>query len=106
MSSKRRSWNNLPVEMGKLSSPRISRILGFNQHRDDTYMLSEYVRDSLCGRASAGQTDALSEAMQIARQITEALEDGHEQGLPHLNLQPSNSAQSEGVKLVSYGIRG
>jgi serine/threonine-protein kinase len=45
------------------------------------------------------------EAMQIARQITEALEDGHEQGLSHLNLRPSNvMLSSTGVKLVNYGI--
>ncbi len=45
------------------------------------------------------------EAMKFARQVTEALDDGHRQGQPHLNLRPSNIMLSaSGVKLVNYGI--
>ena len=93
-------------QMGKLSSPRISRIMGFNQHRDDTYMLSEFIDGpTLRARLSQGRPLPYQEAMQIARQITEALEDGHRQGLSHLNLRPSNIMLSaDGVKLVNYGI--
>jgi FtsH-binding integral membrane protein len=93
-------------QMGRLSSPRISRILGFNQHRDDTYMLSEYIDGSnLSARIRQGLPLTYQEAMQIARQITEALEDGHRQNLPHLNLRPSSIMLSaDGVKLVNYGI--
>lgn len=43
--------------------------------------------------------------MDIARQVTEALEDGHRQGIPFLILRPSNIMLSdEGVKLVNYGL--
>jgi serine/threonine protein kinase len=89
-----------------LSSSRISRILGFERHRDNTYMLSEFIDGpNLRSRTSQGQPLPYREAMQIARQVTEALEDGHRQGLPHLNLRPSNiMLSSGGVKLVNYGI--
>jgi serine/threonine protein kinase len=93
-------------EMGALSSPRISRILGFNQHRENIFMLSELIDGStLRARLSPGILLTYQEAMHIARQVTEALEDGHRQGFPHLNLRPSNiMLSSEGVKLVNYGI--
>ena len=93
-------------EINQLSSPRISRILGFETHRNRTYMLSEFIDGpNLRGRLSKGQSLTYQEAMQIAREVTEALEDGHRQGLPHLNLRPSNiMLSSEGVKLVNYGI--
>ena len=93
-------------DIGRLSSARISRILGFERHREHTYMLSELI-DGPNLRIHLAEVNALSyaEAMQIARQVTEALEDGHRQGLPHLNLRPSNiMLSSEGVKLVNYGI--
>lgn len=92
--------------MGALSSPRISRILGSDRYRGRTYMLSEYVEgQSLRQRLSQGKALPYAEAMQIATQIAEALEDGHKQGAPHLNLQPTNILLSpEGVKLVNYGF--
>lgn len=93
-------------QVGKLSSPRISRILGFQQHREETFMLSEFIDGpSLRTRLSPALPLAYREAMQIARQATEALEDGHRQGLAHLNLRPSDIMLSaDGVKLVNYGI--
>jgi hypothetical protein len=93
-------------QMSRLSSPRISSVLGFEQHRDETYMLSDFIDGpNLRARTSLGQPLPYQEAMQIARQIIEALEDGHRQGMPHLNLRPSNiMLSSKGVKLVNYGI--
>jgi hypothetical protein len=93
-------------EIGRLPSPRISRILGFERHRENVYMLSELI-DGPNLRVHLAQVKSLpyQEAMQTARQVTEALEDGHGQGLAHLNLRPSNiMLSSEGVKLVNYGI--
>jgi len=93
-------------EMGRLSSPRISRILGFNRHRENIYLLSELIDGpNLRVHLRQGIPLTYQEAMQIARQITEALEDGHQQELPHLNLRPSNVMLSaDGVKLVNYGV--
>ena len=93
-------------EMGRLSSPLISRILGFNRHRENVYMLSELIDGpNLRERLSQGIPLNYQEAMHIARDVTQALEDGHRQGLSHLNLRPSNiMLSSQGVKLVNYGI--
>jgi serine/threonine protein kinase len=69
-------------------------------------MLSELVDGrNLRSLLSQGIPLPYQEAMQIARQVTEALEDGHQQGLPNLSLRPSNiMLNAEGVKLVNYGI--
>ena len=93
-------------QMGALSSPRISHVLGSDRYRGYTYMLSEYFEgQSLRQRLSLSKPLPYSEAMQIATQVAEALEDGHKQGIPHLNLQPTNILLSpEGVKLVNYGF--
>jgi serine/threonine protein kinase len=93
-------------QIGRLNSPHISRILGFGYHREATYMLSEFIAGPNL-RAHLADVKSLpyQEAMQIARQVTEALQDGHQQGLPHLNLRPANIMLSpEGVKLVNYAI--
>ncbi|HSM71566.1 MAG TPA: serine/threonine-protein kinase [Anaerolineales bacterium] len=93
-------------ENAKLSSARISRILGFYQYHDAAYMLSEFIDGApLRVRLVQGLSLSYLEAMEIAKQITEALEDGHRQGLPFLNLRPSNVVLSpDGVKLINYGI--
>jgi serine/threonine protein kinase len=93
-------------KVAKVSSPRISRILGFERHRDNTYMLSEYIGGPTV-RVRLGQGIPLpyQEAMHIARETIKALEDGHGQGLSHLSLRPTNIMLSaDGVKLVNYGI--
>jgi eukaryotic-like serine/threonine-protein kinase len=94
------------AHMSALASPRISRILGSGRHRGRAYMLSEYVEGKSL-RQPLGQDSSVpyADAMQIARQTAQALEDGHRQGVPHLNLQPANILlTSEGVKLVNYGF--
>lgn len=93
-------------QVGKLYSPRIGRVLGFRQHRDNTYLLSTYIDGpSLRARLNHGTPMSYQDAMQVAREITGALEDGHHQGLSHLNLRPSNIIlSSRGVKLVNYGF--
>ena len=93
-------------QMEALSSPRISRFLGTDRHHEHTYILSEYVKgQSLRRHLSDGRPLPYSKAMQIAKQIAEALEDGHEQGVSHLDLQPSNVLLGpDGVKLIGYGF--
>ena len=96
---------NFASEISRLSSTRISRILGFERHRENIYMLSELIDGpNLREHLSQGPL-TYQEAIQIARQVTQALEDGHGRGLPHLNLRPSNiMLSSQGIKLVNYGI--
>jgi serine/threonine protein kinase len=93
-------------KMGALTSPRISRVLDFNRYRNRTYMLTEYFDGPLLQDRLSDRTPLpYLESLQIAKQIAEALADGHRLGLPHLNLQPANILiTSDGAKLVNYGF--
>ncbi len=92
-------------QMSALTSPHISRYYGFDRYRGRTYMLSEYVEGTLLSqRLAVGDPLAYFEAMQIARQVAIALDDGHSQGVPHLDLNPANIVLCpDGPKLVNYG---
>jgi serine/threonine protein kinase len=99
--------NQFVGRMYQLSaSARISQILGFSRHRGETYLLTEFVAGpNLRIRLDEEEPLAYREAMDIARQITEALEDAHAQGLPFLILRPDNVLLSaDGVKLVNFGL--
>jgi hypothetical protein len=103
----REDLNQFVSLMEKLAdSPRISRVLGFSRHRSETYWLTEFIAGpTLRIRLGGDPPLTYREAMDIARQVTEALEDGHRQGIPFLILRPSNIMLSdEGVKLVNYGL--
>ncbi len=93
-------------QVGAISSPYISRVLGYNWYRNHTYILSEYIEGtSLKERLKGGKPIPYPEAMQIAGQIAAALEDGHRQGVWHLDLRPANILLgNEGAKLVTYGF--
>lgn len=92
--------------VGKLSSPRISRLLGFGRHHDNIYLLSEYIdAPPLHQLLRQGKPLPYRQAMQVAEQVAEALEDGHRQGTPHLNLLPFNIVlDSTGAKLENYAF--
>jgi serine/threonine protein kinase len=92
--------------MKNLSHPRISRFFGFDHYNDHTYMLTEYIEGQIL-RERLRQDIHIDylEAMKISQETAEALEEGHRQGVPHLNLQTSNIVLGPtGVKLVNYGF--
>lgn len=103
------TWEDLEQftrQMSKFFHPRISRVLGFSQHRNHTYIVNEYIDgQTLFTRLKGELPIAYVEAMKVTKEITEILGRGHEQGLPHLSLRPSSvMLTTEGVKLVNYGI--
>ncbi len=48
----------------------------------------------------------MEEALDIATQIVEALEEAHEQGIVHRDLKPANVKQTEDgkIKVLDYGL--
>src|SRR5438270_983806 len=70
------------------------------------YLVMEYIQGiTLAQRISAGAIP-LVEALAIARQIAEALEDAHEKGIVHRDLKPANiKITPEGnVKVLDFGL--
>ena len=87
--------------LASLNHPNIAAIYGFEQHDGVPYLVLEFVP----GETLRGPL-ALDEALPVARQIAEALEEAHEKGILHRDLKPANiKVTPEGrVKVLDFGL--
>ena len=92
--------------LAALTHPHIAAIYGF-EHRDGVYALVlELVEgQTLADRLRAGAVPR-REALEIARQIADALDAAHEKGIVHRDLKPANiSITHDGVvKVLDFGL--
>ncbi len=92
--------------LAALNHPGIAAIYGFEQVDGVHFLVLELVE----GRTLAHRIDRgalpLREALEIARQIAEALEAAHEKGIVHRDLKPLNIkvTPSGKVKLLDFGL--
>ena len=99
--------------LASLNHPRIAQIYGFEDfhlpgdgHAPVPTLVMELVEGpTLADRLVAGALP-LNEALAIARQIAEALEGAHEQGVIHRDLKPANiKVMDDGaVKVLDFGL--
>ena len=92
--------------LAALNHPHIAIIHGFEQTGEIHALVMELVEgDDLSQRIARGALP-LDEALPIARQIAEALEAAHEQGVIHRDLKPANiKVRSDGtVKVLDFGL--
>jgi eukaryotic-like serine/threonine-protein kinase len=93
--------------LAALNHPNIAQIYGLERGAGQTTALvMELVEGpTLAERIFAGPIP-IDEALSIARQICEALEGAHEQGVVHRDLKPSNvKVRSDGtVKVLDFGL--
>jgi eukaryotic-like serine/threonine-protein kinase len=76
--------------LASLNHPNIAAIYGLEESGGMTALVMELVEgDDLSQRIARGALP-LDEALPIARQIAEALETAHEQGIIHRDLMPAN----------------
>ena len=92
--------------LASLNHPNIAGIHGI-EHEGDTHAIAmELVEgETLAVRINRGPI-SLDEALEIARQIAEALEAAHEKGIIHRDLKPANVIVTpEGqVKVLDFGL--
>jgi eukaryotic-like serine/threonine-protein kinase len=88
-----------------LNHPRICTLHDVGNESGMHYLVFEYLEgEPLSKRLSEGALP-LTEGVQYAIQIAEALAYAHEQGIIHLDLKPENvMLMRTGVKLVDFGI--
>jgi serine/threonine protein kinase len=92
--------------LASLDHPNIGAIHGFEESNGLQALVLELVDGpTLADRIATGPI-LLDEALPIARQIAEALEAAHEQGVTHRDLKPANiKLRSDGtVKVLDFGL--
>jgi eukaryotic-like serine/threonine-protein kinase len=98
------------AEIGKrVHHPNVQQALNTDERRSDDYLVIEYIkgrtlRDVL--EAYAPDPMPIAEALNITRQICDALAYCHENGIFHRDIKPENIlVQDDGtVKIIDFGI--
>jgi Tol biopolymer transport system component len=92
--------------LASLNHPRIGAIYGLEDAGDGKALVMELVEGNDLSTLLGGGPLPIVEAVMIARQIAEALEAAHEQGVIHRDLKPANvKVRPDGtVKLLDFGL--
>jgi serine/threonine protein kinase len=89
-----------------LNHPNIAQIYGLEDSTAQRCIVMELVEgETLADRLKRGPIPVV-EALQMAKQITEALEAAHEQGIIHRDLKPANIKLTPAgrVKVLDFGL--
>jgi eukaryotic-like serine/threonine-protein kinase len=92
--------------LASLNHPNIAAIYGLENARDQKFLVMELVPgETLADRIQRGPIP-IAEALEIARQIAEALEAAHEKGIVHRDLKPANIkvTADDKVKVLDFGL--
>src|SRR5437899_7001463 len=92
--------------LASLNHPNIAAIYDLQEANGSRYLVLELVQgETLAERIARGPTP-VEEALDIAKNICEALEAAHEKGIVHRDLKPANiKITPEGrVKVLDFGL--
>jgi serine/threonine-protein kinase len=92
--------------LAALNHPNIAAIHGLDEADGKPFLVLELVPgEDLAQRLKRGPIP-LDEALPIARQVAEALEEAHEKGIVHRDLKPANvKLTPDGkVKVLDFGL--
>jgi hypothetical protein len=92
--------------LASLSHPHIAAVHGFEQGNGHLFLVLELVPGLPLAERLAKAPLEVREALSVARQIAEALEEAHAKGVIHRDLKPSNvKITPEGrVKVLDFGL--
>src|SRR3954453_22920328 len=91
--------------LASLNHPHIAGIYGLEESDRIVALVMELVEGEDLSQRIARGAIPLDEALPIAKQIAEALEEAHEQGIIHRALKPANiKVTADGlVKVLDFG---
>ncbi len=93
--------------LASLNHANIAAIYGLEDEGDQRFIVMEVVEgETLAERIASSGRIEVEEALEIARQIAEALEAAHENGVIHRDLKPANvKVTPDGkVKVLDFGL--
>ena len=92
--------------LASLNQPNIAQIHGLEEADGVRALVLELVEGSTLAERIKQGPIPLNEALPIAKQIAEALEAAHEQGVIHRDLKPANvKVKADGtVKVLDFGL--
>ena len=92
--------------LASLHHPNIASIFGFETVDGHTFLTMELVEGEDLSEVIKRGAVSIEDAVDIARQIAEGLEEAHEKGIVHRDLKPANVKRTpEGkVKVLDFGL--
>jgi serine/threonine protein kinase/Tol biopolymer transport system component len=92
--------------LAALNDPHIAHIYGLEETAGALALVMELIEGEDLARRIARGPVPIDDAIPIARQIAEALEAAHEQGIMHRDLKPANvMVRADGVvKILDFGL--
>lgn len=92
--------------LASLHHPNVASIFGFESVADCTFLVMELVEGKDLSEVLSQGSLSVNEAVDIARQIAEGLEEAHEKGIVHRDLKPANvKLTPDGkVKVLDFGL--
>jgi len=92
--------------LAQLHHPNIASIFGLEQTPDANFLVMELVEGEDLAEILRGGALSVDDAIAVASQIAEGLEEAHEAGIVHRDLKPANVKRTpEGrVKILDFGL--
>ncbi len=93
--------------IGRLSHPGIVTVYDVGKDRDTVYIAMEYVTGRPLDEViRSGGLTTTEQAVEVVRQVAEALDYAHSKGIVHRDVKPSNIIIDDGktTKLTDFGI--
>jgi len=102
----RRRFRKEALALGKLNHPNIATVYDVGERDGMEYLVMEYVTGQpLSERLKSGALPA-GEALSLAEDVAEALEEAHKHGIVHRDLKPANiiATRRGHAKVLDFGL--
>ena len=92
--------------LATLTHPNIGALFGIEEPEGQLALVLEYVDGSTLADLLSSGPIAIKEALEIAKQVADALDGAHQQGFLHRDLKPTNiKVRPDGtVKVLDFGL--
>jgi eukaryotic-like serine/threonine-protein kinase len=92
--------------LASLNHPNVAAVYGFEEHHGRHFLVMELVPGEMLEERIQRGALPLPEALPLAKQIAEALEEAHDAGIVHRDLKPANIKITghDTVKVLDFGL--